>query len=164
MEMSTADAGNHNTQSDSSNPTTQSPTDANEDSSNTQSESNNSTNNYLLGDKEIIPEVNPDLTPVVLLDKDERTQEQWTGHYQKENGDLLCGREYTKAVPDPQRDHYSEVCMDCLQERPGALSEEDITSIFEKITGSEFTDDLPILLDRKKAAEVISVIAANEGK
>lgn len=115
----------------------------------------------LLGEKEIVPEVNSDLTPVVLLDEDERTQENWTGHYQTEDGDLLCDREYTRAIPDPERDHYGEVCQDCLKERPGALSEEDITAIFEHITGSKFTDELPIILDRKKAAEVISVIAAN---
>jgi len=111
----------------------------------------------------VTAEVNPDLTPVVLLDDDERIQEQWTGHYQTDSGELLCGKDFVESVPDPERKHYDKVCLECAAQRPGALTKEDLSGLLEDYTDISFKDELPLILDREDSARLLLILMQNDG-
>lgn len=106
----------------------------------------------LVAGLDVEAEVNPDFVPVVLLDDDERTRDDWRGHYLTDSGELLCGRSYTDYAEDSDQTHHTDICHACAIERPGALPEHDLSLLLEKFTGLTFTDDLPFVLDRRDAA------------
>lgn len=107
---------------------------------------------------QINPEYNADLTPVVLLDDDERLQEQWTGHYITNDNELLCEKPFTNAVPDPERKHYTEICIECALERPGALPDADLAELLNEYTDISFSPELPFMLDREDAAILLATM------
>lgn len=107
-------------------------------------------------DMDVEPDVNPDLVPVVLLDEDERTREDWQAHYLTEDEELLCGKSYTEYVKDPKQTHYTDVCHDCALAQPGAVPEGDLVILLEKLTGLSFTTEFPLVLDRRDAALLIA--------
>lgn len=98
--------------------------------------------------------VNPDFIPVVLLDDDERTQEDWQAHYMRPDGSLLCEKEYSGMVKDPEGDHYSDVCRACALSEPGGIPDRDLAYLLGDETGINFTDQLPFVIDRLDAARL----------
>lgn len=99
-----------------------------------------------------------DVTPVVLLNDEERLQEQWTGHYMDENGDVLCGVEPVGVVEDYGKEYYTEVCTECAQEKPGALDESDISTALEQFIGVSFGDEAPYVLSRENAVQLLQLL------
>ena len=99
-----------------------------------------------------------DMTPVVLLNDKERLQEEWTGHYMDENGDVLCGIEPVGVVEDYGKEYYTEICTECAQEKPGALDEKDIGTALEQFIGVSFGDEAPYVLSRENAVQLLQLL------
>jgi hypothetical protein len=100
----------------------------------------------------------PSLVPVVLLDDDERTAEEWTGHYMNENEELLCGKTYTTKVKDPERDHYDTVCLECVAAKPGGIKERDIALAIEEFVDFTVGEEAPFVFSREDAANLLQVL------
>lgn len=113
--------------------------------------------------EEIKPDLNPDFTAVILLDDDERLQEEWRGHYMKPDGSLVCEKSYTDAVKDPRGKHYTDICVECALDQPGAVPGQDLSLLLSDETGISFNDDLPFMLNRRDAAKLLIQLKENEG-
>lgn len=101
----------------------------------------------------------PTATPVVILDDEERLQETWTGHYLQEDGELLCGKEYTGIAKDRDGKHYDEVCTECARKKPGALTEKDIGRGLEQFLDISFGTQEPYVLTKEDGAKLLKTIA-----
>lgn len=100
-------------------------------------------------------EMNPDFVPVVLVDTEERTRENWQAHYLTDDDELLCGKEYTDYIKDSKQNYYTDVCHICALKRPGAIPDKDISILLEKFTGLSFSDELPFMIDKQDAAKLL---------
>lgn len=98
------------------------------------------------------------VSPVVLLDDDERVAENWTGHYMNSEGELLCGKTFESSIDDPGRDHYDEVCVDCAVAAPGKIKQRDLAEAIESIVGFTIGEEEPFVLSREDAANLLNVL------
>jgi len=113
---------------------------------------------------EINVEYNSEITPVVILDDDERLQEDWTGHYVDDDGELLCGKTYSNAVKDPEKEHYTSVCEDCALAHIGGITDKDLSELLQKHAGVSVGDSVPFVLDREDAAKLFMRITELKNK
>lgn len=119
-----------------------------------QSERNN---NGVGENKRVEIQYTTDVTPVVLLDDDERLDENWTGHYKNENGELLCGKQFSSSIEDTDKEHYDEICIECAMEKPGSIKQRDVADAIKQIAGFSIGEEEPFVLSHEDAAELLSV-------